>query len=234
MGFVLNEVVPWGRSFAEYVKMFDLEGEDFKSRILSCGDGPASFNCEMNQLGHTVTSIDPIYQFSGEQIEQQINKTFDDVIEQVSRNKEDFVWETVRSMDELGRVRLAAMREFLADFEKGKKEKRYFAESLPSLSFEDGRFDLALCSHFLFLYSKQLSLEFHHRAIAEMLRVAGEVRVFPLLELAGQPSPYLNEIIERFKSAGFKVEVKKVPYEFQRGGNKMMRIKNSGTAIWWA
>lgn len=228
---MLDKVVPWGRSFAEYVKMFDLEGEDFKSRILSCGDGPASFNCEMNKLGHTVVSIDPIYQFNAEQIERQINKTYDDVIEQLSRNKEDFVWDTVRSIDELGRIRLAAMREFLADFEKGKKEKRYLAESLPSLSFEEGGFDLALCSHFLFLYSKQLSLEFHHQAIAEMLRVAGEVRVFPLLELDGRPSPYLDEITERLQGAGFRVEIRNVSYEFQRGGNQMMRIEASGVDL---
>ena len=231
MGLVLEQIVPWGRSFAEYVPMFDLGSEDLKSRILSCGDGPASFNCEMNQRGHAVVSIDPLYQFDAGQIEQRIGESYDEVIEQVSRNKDDFVWDTVPSVDALGRIRLAAMREFLADYENGKKEKRYLAESLPSLSFTENRFDLALCSHFLFLYSGQLSLEFHHEAILEMLRVANEVRIFPLLDLDGRPSSCLDGITGQLQEADYEVEIRKVSYEFQRGGNEMMCIKKPGIAI---
>lgn len=48
-----------------------------------------------------------------------------------------------------------------------------------------GKFDIALSSHFLFFYSAQLSAEFHLQALREMLRVAREVRVFPLLALDG-------------------------------------------------
>lgn len=229
MGLMLDQIIPWGRSFTEYVKMFALESEHLTSRILSCGDGPASFNCEMNKRGYSVLSVDPIYQFNAEQIEQQINKNFNDVIEQVSKNKDDFVWDTIPSADSLGQVRLAAMRVFLADYEQGKKDNRYRAENLPSLSFNENQFDLALCSHFLFLYSRQLSFEFHYMSILEMLRVAREVRIFPLLELDGRPSPYLDRIIEQLQGTGFKVETQKVAYEFQRGGNEMMRIETSDT-----
>ena len=64
--------------------------------------------------------------------------------------------------------------------------------ALPDLPFDDGAFDLALSSHLLFLYSEQFDLGFHVRALEEMLRVAAEVRVFPLLQggrlpLAGAP-----------------------------------------------
>ena len=38
---------------------------------------------------------------------------------------------------------------------------RYPAQALPSLNFDDGWFDLTLCSHLLFLYSDQLPFEFH-------------------------------------------------------------------------
>ena len=51
---------------------------------------------------------------------------------------------------------------------------------MPDLPFDDGAFDLALSSHLLFLYSEQFDLGFHVRALEEMLRVAAEVRVFPL------------------------------------------------------
>jgi hypothetical protein len=68
----LEEVVPWGRNLAEYRSMFSLSATDLNAKILGCGDGPASFNAEMTELGHSVVSIDPIYQFSTEQIEQRV------------------------------------------------------------------------------------------------------------------------------------------------------------------
>lgn len=226
MGFTLDKVVPWGRSFEEYVKMFGMTDEDLKLRILGCGDGPASFNSEMNKRGYAVISIDPIYQFSGEQIEERIEETYDDIITQLYENKEDYVWNTIKSVEELGRVRMSAMRKFLADYEKGKQERRYLAESLPLLPFENGQFGLALCSHFLFLYTKQLSFEFHQMAITEMCRVAKEVRIFPLLDLGGFLSPYVEEIAVGLQRGGYAVEFQKVPYEFQRGGNQMIRIQH--------
>jgi len=47
----LTEVVPWGRTFAEYQLMFGLSQADLEAQILGCGDGPASFNAEMTALG---------------------------------------------------------------------------------------------------------------------------------------------------------------------------------------
>lgn len=44
MGFALDKVVPWGRSYEEYISMFDLSEADLQLRILGCGDGPAGFN----------------------------------------------------------------------------------------------------------------------------------------------------------------------------------------------
>ena len=49
--FSLEKVVPWGRSFAEYIRMFSLTEEDLEKRILGCGDGPASFNAELTKKG---------------------------------------------------------------------------------------------------------------------------------------------------------------------------------------
>lgn len=58
-----------------------------------------------------------------------------------------------------------------------------------------------------------------------MLRIAAEVRVFPLLTLALEPSPYLTPIFEDLASAGYHHEIRTVPYELQRGGNQMLCIK---------
>ena len=51
MSVTLNQVIPWGRSLQEYKRMFNLSAEELDLRILGVGDGPASFNSEMNALG---------------------------------------------------------------------------------------------------------------------------------------------------------------------------------------
>lgn len=65
MAIKYDEVVPWGRNYDEYCRMFDLTPADLKKRILGCGDGPASFyhTCNMNG-GDVVVSPSPIYALS--------------------------------------------------------------------------------------------------------------------------------------------------------------------------
>ena len=60
----LNEVVPWVRNLEEYKLMFNLSPKELNSKILGCGDGPASFNTEMTEMGCPIISVDPIYKFS--------------------------------------------------------------------------------------------------------------------------------------------------------------------------
>jgi hypothetical protein len=224
MTFQLTQVVPWGRSFEEYVAMFALSEENLRGSILSCADGPSSFNSELSGRGGTVVSIDPLYDFKSDQIKKRIEETFEEVIAQTRKNMEEFAWKHISSVEELGRVRMEAMHTFLSDYDRGKSEGRYLTGSLPSLSFPDNRFALALCSHFLFLYSNMLDLQFHISAIREMCRVAKEARIFPLLQLGANPSPHVPGVVEHFRDAGYKVDIVTVIYEFQRGGNKMLRI----------
>lgn len=225
MAFTLENVVPWGRSLDEYVSMFDLSETDLESTILGCGDGPASFNMEMHQKGRRVISADPVYRFTEEEIRSRIDATYRLIMEQIGNNMENFIWEQAKSPEHLGKNRMATMERFLADFNRGKTEKRYLAYSLPELPFDDHGFDLALCSHFLFLYPDQLSLEFHIAAIKEMLRVAKEVRIFPLLTLDCEIYPRMEKVYEWIEQSGHKYKVETVKYEFQRGGNQMIRIR---------
>lgn len=226
MGFTLDKVVPWGRSYDEYVSMFDLTESDLELHVLGCGDGPAAFNSALSKRGGNVVSVDPIYVFDAAQIKSRVSDTYETVMAQMRKNKNDYVWGAIPSVEQLGNVRMSAMETFLADFEKGKQEGRYIAGELPSLPFESGQFDIALSSHFLFLYSAHLSAEFHLQALQEMLRVAREVRVFPLLTLEGALSPHLPFVKEHLDNYSFCVEVKRVPYEFQRGGNEMLVIND--------
>jgi hypothetical protein len=160
-------------------------------------------------------------------IEQRVSACYDDVIAQVRTNLDGFVWDYFHDPDHLGRCRLKAMGLFLADFDQGKAEGRYVTASLPSLPFEDGHFDLALVSHLLFLYSEQLDFHFHLVAIQELLRVAKEVRIFPLLNLERTLSSHVEPVCTRLAKEGFRTEIQPVPYEFQRGGNEMLRIERN-------
>jgi hypothetical protein len=224
--FTLDRVVPWGRSFDEYVRMFVLSDDDLRSKVLGCGDGPASFNVEATRKGASVISCDPIYQYDADQLRGRIASTYDEILEQTRRNAGEFVWTEIRSVDELGRVRMAAMNEFLADYESGGRQGRYVAAELPNLPFADGAFELAVCSHFLFLYTAQLGEPFHRAAVRELCRVAREVRIFPLLALAGTPSPFVDHVSDDLSRNHFEVSIEPVPYEFRRGGNRMMRIRS--------
>jgi hypothetical protein len=230
--FALSSVVPWGRSYDEYVRMFALTDADLTGRILGCGDGPASFNAEATRAGAQVVSFDPLYQFDADQIRQRIHETATEVLEQARRNAHEFVWnDVIPDIAALKRVRMSAMEAFLDDYARGLGEGRYVNAGLPSLPFDDGAFDLALCSHFLFLYSRQHDAAFHVQSLREVARVAREVRVFPLLALGGQPSPHLSAARQALEADGWHISIERVPYEFQRGGNEMLRVTRTARAV---
>jgi len=229
--FSLDQVVPWGRSFDEYQRLFALTPADLEGRILGCGDGPAAFNAEATRRGGRVVSCDPLYAFSRNDIETRITATCDTVLEQTRRHAEQFVWgHGIASIDELGEVRMRAMRGFLADYDAGKEAGRYVEASLPVLPFEAGAFDLALCSHLLFLYSRQFDEAFHRASIRELSRVAAEVRIFPLLALDGSRSPFVDACLTDARAAGLDATIERVDYEFQRGGNEMLRLRGSAAS----
>jgi len=225
MAFRYEEAVPWGRSYDEYRRMFAMSEDDLGLRIIGCGDGPASFNSEMFKRGSHVVSCDPLYQLSRVQIQERIDVTYENVMRQTYQNRDHFVWTRFQSPEELGQARLAAMTLFLADYDEGKPAGRYVIGELPDLPFKAESFDLALCSHFLFLYSDNLTLDFHRKAIEEMCRVAHEARVFPLLNYNAARSPYLEPLLTDLADAGYSAVVERVPYEFQRGGNQMLRVR---------
>ena len=217
MAVKLQGIVPWGRSFDEYVRMFALTPADLDRSIIDCAAGPSSFNAQMRRRAKRVISADPIYQFTAEQIRGRVEAVRDTMMAQVRADPGQFIWEFIRSPEHLEQVRLGAMEQFLADYSGEGATGRYRAESLPRLRFDDGEFELALCSHFLLLYSDRLDEAFHVSAVAELLRVAREVRIFPVTDLAGKHSPHLPAVRRRFHA-----DLVRVPYEFLRGANEML------------
>ncbi len=223
MTFELKNVAPWGRNLEEYSNMFNLHADDFNKRIISFGDGPASFNFEMRKSGKSVISLDPIYQFSETELKQRISETKDIVIQQVEENMDNFIWTSITSINELEEVRMDAMSNFMSDYNTGKEQKRYIYHELPDKTeFREESFGLGLSSHFLILYSN-LGLDFHLKSISEMLRICKEVRIFPLVNLNSETSEVLDGIINYY-NPDYLIEIVKVNYEFQKGGDKMLKI----------
>lgn len=222
----LKNVVPWGRSFEEYQEIFSLTKSDLEKAILGCGDGPASFNAELSAQGGKVVSIDPTYQFSAQELQRRIGEVYDEIMPQMHLNKDKYLWESIPSVEALGSIRMNAMQEFISDYEQGKQEGRYIDESLPKLSFNDKQFDLALCSHYLFLYSEHVSLEEHIASMQELCRVAKEVRIYPLLSLNGEISPHLNEVISALNNLNLVTSLVDVKYQFQKGASQMLVVKS--------
>lgn len=224
MAYELSSVVPWGRTLEEYKTMFNLSEEELKKSIASFGDGPASFNLEMTKLRNNVTSFDPIYQFGKEQILNRIEETKDIVMKQTRENKDNFVWTTIKDLDELEKMRMGAMYNFIEDFDKGREENRYIFHELPNkTTFSDKYFDIGLSSHFLLLYPN-LGLDFHIKAINEMLRICKEVRIFPILDLNAKESSMLKPIIDNYNKS-YDVKIEKTNYMFQKDGDKMLIIR---------
>ncbi|MGL5082923.1 MAG: SAM-dependent methyltransferase [Microcoleaceae cyanobacterium] len=224
MGLQLKTVIPWGRSKDEYTRMFGLSPEDLTRSMLDCAGGPASFNAEMTEEGYSIISCDPAYQFSAEEINQRIQDTYEIVISGVRANLDRYIWQDIQSPEHLGEIRIAAMQKFLQDFPQGFIDGRYRTAELPKLPFQTHQFDLALCGHFLFTYSELLSEQFHLESILELCRVAQEVRIFPVLTLSGELSPFLALILDQLSQRGYQLSLQTVPYEFQVGGNQMLQI----------
>ena len=224
MAFQLDRVVPWGRNLAEYQRMFRLDGLDLAKKIAGFGDGPASFNCEATRQGYSVTSFDPIYQCTAEELRQRIEEVRVTVMEQMRENQDNYVWTTIKSLEELEHIRMSAMELFLADYERGRAEGRYICHELPArLPYADNTFDLGLSSHFLLMYTV-LGYDFHIQAMTEMLRVCREIRIFPVVDLDANPTEMIGQVLAYFQK-DYEVELKSTQYEFQKGDNQILIIR---------
>jgi len=194
MGLTLKQVVPWGRSLNDYIRMFNLTEEDLNGSILDCGGGPSSFNAEATQAGTRVVSCDPLYQFSVEEINGRILDTYPLILEALDANLGKFVWRDITTPEHLGQLRLANMKQFLADFPTGKEQGRYLLDFHINAIRE-------MCR------------------VAKQARVFPLLTNF-----AGDISPHLHATIERLGELGYGVCIEDVKYEFQKGGNQMLCV----------
>ena len=125
MGFSLEKIVPWGRNLKEYVPMFSMSENDLEKHLLGCTDGPSSFNTEVMKRGGFIISFDPIYSFSALEIRERIEATYDLVVEQTRKNADEFCWDHVKSVEELGLISMSVMNQSLEDYQIGNDDQDF-------------------------------------------------------------------------------------------------------------
>ncbi|PSQ05960.1 hypothetical protein BRC95_06450, partial [Halobacteriales archaeon QS_5_68_33] len=134
-----------------------------------------------------------------------------------------YVWEFYDDISELRAYRERAASLFLSDYTHN--GDRYVQTDLPATPFADRAFDLVLSAHFLFLYDDRLSYEFHLDTVLELLRISGQLRLFPLHGFDADQSDLVTKLVESLQSAGYTTDIRVVPFEFQRGANEMLVVE---------
>ncbi len=225
--FDFGGAVPaWGRCAAEYEAFFALSDVSPSARVLDCGGGPSSFAAEWGKTGRFVVAVDPIYRFSGRDLKAGFEPTAARMLAGTRKARERFRWDHYGSPEEVLRLRRDVLTTFLRDFQSVTRRGRYVSGSLPGLPFRSKSFDLVLCSHLLFLYSAEFNLDTHLSFLRELLRVGREIRVFPLFDMAGEPSQHLDFTIQSMQRCA-NVDLVSVPFEFRRGDSNMLRLTQS-------
>ncbi len=137
----------------------------------------------------------------------------------------NYIWETFPDVPALKSHRERAYRAFIADYRQ-QGAARYIPASFPSNAFADGQFTLALVSHFLFLYDEQFDYAFHKTVLNELLRITTrEVRIVPLVSLTALRSAFVEQLMQDPDFSHCTFEIVPVNYEFIKGGNVMLRVK---------
>lgn len=223
-GLDLSEVIFVGRTYDEYVRMFDLSGQDIRNQsILDAPGGACSFTATATKKGAFVTATDIAYYHSVNDLYSKGVEDIRNAVEGLSQVKDQYVWEYFRNLNDLEAHRGQALHDCVEHMKS--QPDQYVPCELPALPFKDNSFDMTLSAHFLFTYADRLNYEFHLQTVKELLRVSKrEVRIFPLVDLKSRRYEHLASLLDVVHGLGWKSEERKVDYEFQRNANSMLRI----------
>jgi len=196
--------------------------------ILDVASGVSSFCAEASAKGYNVTASDRIYTSSPLEIESKCRQDLDAVMNQLPDLVNLYAWDFFKDVQALKTNREKAYKLFIEDF-KNYGTKRYMPAEYPTTDFKEEQFSVSLVSHFLFLYEDHINYDFHRKVIQELLRITSkEIRIFPIVNLKGKKSIYLDRLMRDKDFSHLQISIKKVGYEFMKNGNEMMLIDKSG------
>jgi hypothetical protein len=222
----LDRIAFYGRTLSEYMRMFRIDDIDQlkKYRILDCPSGASSFVAEAhNKHGINTVGCDPLFDKDPKILQEQGEKDIEYVVEKVSLYPNLYNWDFYSSLEELRNCRKLALNRFISDYKLG-TARRYVKAELPRLPFDDKSFDLVLSGHFLFTYAHKFEFPFILSSIKELFRVcSGDVRIYPLQMSSFKPYEGMSDLLYVLKKLyGIAWDIVPVPFEFQKGSNKML------------
>jgi len=226
--FQLDRVAFYGRTLSEYLKMFGIDDIDHLrrfNRILDCPAGASSFVAESNnKYGISTVGCDPLFDKDSRTLLRQGEDDIEYVVKRVSLAPDLYNWDFYSSIKELRKYRKLALKQFISDYELGSERKHYVKAELPKLPFDNKSFDLVLSGHFLFTYSHKFQFSFILSSITELFRVCSkEVRIYPLQMSSLEPYEHMTDLLYNLKNRyGITYDIVSVPFEFQKGSNKML------------
>ncbi|TFD94342.1 SAM-dependent methyltransferase [Jeotgalibacillus sp. R-1-5s-1] len=220
----LEKVIFIGRTYEEYIDMFVLSEADLKDKkILDCPSGACSFTATGHTKGLNITAADIVYDFSADDLYAKGQEDLQHAMTHMEKAKDNYRWQYFTDISHLHEHREKALLTCTQDMQEN--PDRYIPVELPVLPFDDQAFDILVSAHFLFTYADRLDFQFHLDTLNELLRVTKEeIRLFPLIDLEGKRYEHLDRLIDYLQNKGYQVTEMKVPYEFQKGANAILRI----------
>lgn len=213
----------WIYGKEDYQQMFALTEDDLNKRILDYPGNLSTFNAQMYHDGFSVVSGDVAYDSQPDDIQPYIDEVFKlhvGDLKSLTNRLKDPSESNFNAIVDTWTVRKEM---FEKDYSAGYQQQRYRSMQLPTLPFPDHHFELLLCSDLVF-HTKLLESNSVTDCVSELCRVAEEVRIFPLLNQAGEISAALGPVMLYLQQKNFGVEVRQVAFEKIKGGNAMLRI----------
>lgn len=173
-------------SYADYVRMFDLDAADLKRKILDYQALFSSFNAEATQHGSEVTSWDTLY------------------VEELPALQQ--TWHNILSQQPQLQAADVIAEQFFTDYPQGKKAGRYVAQHEDSIPFKRNQFELILAT-------QRFASMIHDTAavineLNQLLTLGHELRIFPQAKNNAELAAMLPQALLYFQQHDFGVEIK--------------------------
>jgi hypothetical protein len=222
------------RDLAAYRDVFLLTDADLASgRVLDCPAGASPFGAEVRALGGDAVSVDPAYADAAG-LRERARADAAKVADWHSTHADQFDWTYLGSPEAVHSAWQTGIEVFWADFcaaDRVPDGTRYVAAGFPDLPFADRSFSLALSGFLLFVHPELLGYDDTRDALLELVRVTdGEVRVYPLHDTTGRPSPWLADLCAELAGRGIATEVRSTSaaWSSQPDSDRMLACRRGG------
>lgn len=230
----MRKLVLWGQGVAEYQAMFDLTDKALETSILEFGCGPTAINATLHAKNTSIVSCDPLFALTEDLLIEEVNQLFARRVVELRSDQYQLDTAAYGGLEPFIHTRHLGCETFFHDFIQGLQQQRYIAPSSP-LPFSHAAFQYALSSHYFFTNvakgEQQDAIAQHLCEMKELLRVANEVRIFPIINRTGEASLLLGPVLLGLQQADYGVEVREVPFSLYPKGNAMLRVWANTCAV---